>query len=99
MKKVVFTVLSAFFVLQMWAQESQTAFNFLRLPASAHVAALGGDNITLQEDDASLLFHNPSLLNNVSDRTLNLDMMTTWRVRSRPVPPICGLRASVARGV
>ncbi len=76
MKKVVFTVLSAFFVLQMWAQESQTAFNFLRLPASAHVAALGGDNITLQEDDASLLFHNPSLLNNVSDRTLNLDMMT-----------------------
>jgi hypothetical protein len=40
------------------------------------VAALGGDNITIQEDDASLLFHNPALMNNVSDKTLNLNMMT-----------------------
>ena len=76
MKKVVFTVLSAFLSLLCGAQESQTAFNFLRLPVSAHVAALGGDNITLQDDDASLVFHNPALVNNVSDRTLNLNMMT-----------------------
>jgi hypothetical protein len=34
------------------AQESETVFNFLRLPVSAHVAALGGENITLAEDDA-----------------------------------------------
>ena len=58
------------------AQDSQTVFNFLRLPASAHVAALGGDNITLTDDDASLVFHNPSLINQVSDRTLNLNLMT-----------------------
>ena len=58
------------------AQESQTAYNFLRLPVSAHAAALGGENITLQDDDAALLFHNPALMNNVSDRTLNLNMMT-----------------------
>lgn len=51
-------------------------YNFLRLPVSAHVAALGGDNITLAEDDASLIFHNPALINNVSDRTLNLNVMT-----------------------
>ena len=58
------------------AQDSKTAFNFLRLPASAHVAALGGDNITLADNDASQVFHNPALINNVSDRTLNLNMMT-----------------------
>ena len=58
------------------AQESQTAYNFLRLPVSAHAAALGGENITLQDDDAALLFHNPALMNNVSDRTLNLNRMT-----------------------
>jgi len=58
------------------AQESQTVFNFLRLPVSAHVAALGGDNITLSDDDATLTFHNPALANNVSDKTLNLNMMT-----------------------
>ena len=51
-------------------------YNFLRLPVSAHVAALGGDNTTLAEDDASLIFHNPALINNVSDRTLNLNVMT-----------------------
>ena len=36
------------------AQESQTAYNFLRLPESAHAAALGGDNISIIEDDATL---------------------------------------------
>lgn len=39
----------------MGAQESQTGYNFLRLPVSAHAAALGGDNITLIEDDAALV--------------------------------------------
>jgi len=76
MKKVVFTLLMVCFTLLLRAQDSKTAFNFLRLPVSAHVAALGGDNITLQEDDATLVFHNPSLINAVSDRTMNLNMMT-----------------------
>ena len=58
------------------AQESQTEYNFLRLPVSAHAAALGGDNITIIEDDASLMFGNPALLASVSDRTLNLNFMT-----------------------
>ena len=58
------------------SQESQTAYNFLRLPVSAHVAALGGDNITIVEDDATLIFHNPALINDVSDRTINLNLMT-----------------------
>ncbi|MCD8297281.1 MAG: type IX secretion system protein PorQ [Prevotella sp.] len=58
------------------AQESQTGYNFLRLPVSAHVAALGGYNITLVEDDPSLVFHNPALLSTVSDKSLNLNFMT-----------------------
>jgi hypothetical protein len=58
------------------AQESQTAYNFLRLPVSAHVAALGGENVSLVEDDATLIFHNPALINDVSDRTINLNFMT-----------------------
>ena len=41
-----------------------------------HAAALGGSGITLIEDDATLIFHNPSLINNISDRTLNLNFMT-----------------------
>ncbi len=58
------------------AQESQTGYNFLRLPVSAHAAALGGYNITLIEDDPSLIFQNPALLATVSDKSLNLNFMT-----------------------
>ena len=56
-------------------QESQTAYNFLRLPVSAHGAALGGQNISLIEDDPSLIFSNPALLSSVSDRTVGLNFM------------------------
>ena len=77
MKRSFFLILTAIFTLTAWAQqESQTAYNFLRLPVSAHVSALGGDNITLADDDASLIFHNPALISHTSDRTLNLNMMT-----------------------
>lgn len=76
MKKTFLATLFSLFCLCIFAQESQTAYNFLRLPVSAHVAALGGENITLAEDDATLIFHNPALIQNVSDRTMNLNMMT-----------------------
>jgi long-subunit fatty acid transport protein len=70
-----FFLLNASFITST-AQESQTAYNFLRLPVSAHVAALGGDNISIVEDDATLIFHNPALINEVSDRTVDLNFMT-----------------------
>ena len=76
MKRVVFATVLLLAALLTEAQESQTVYNFLRLPVSAHVAALGGDNTTIIEDDATLIFHNPALINNVTDRTLNLNLMT-----------------------
>lgn len=76
MKRVLFVTILMLTVLTLSAQESQTVYNFLRLPVSAHVAALGGDNITIADDDASLLLHNPALASNVSDRSLSLNMMT-----------------------
>lgn len=72
MKKAVFSVFFTFIVSFAVAQESETEYNFLRLPVSAHAAALGGDNITLIEDDASLLYHNPALLSSASDKTITL---------------------------
>ena len=75
MKKIVFSLVLTLFAAFMNAQESQTSYNFLRLPVSAHAAALGGDNITLIEDDEALVFHNPALLSSVSDKTINLNYM------------------------
>lgn len=57
------------------AQDSRTGYNFLRLPVSAHAAALGGDNISIIEDDESMIFNNPALLSSVSDKTINLNYM------------------------
>lgn len=76
MKKCIFTILLALFYTAADAQESQTGYNFLRLPVSAHAAALGGSNITIIEDDPSLMFSNPALLSSVSDRSINLNFMT-----------------------
>ena len=76
MKKVVFSIILTLFAAKMGAQESQTGYNFLRLPVSAHAAALGGDNITLIEDDEALAFHNPALLTSVSDKAINLNYMS-----------------------
>ena len=76
MKRAVLATVLLSSVLHAGAQESQTVYNFLRLPVSAHAAALGGSGITLIEDDATLIFHNPSLINNITDRTLNLNFMT-----------------------
>lgn len=74
MKKHALVLLALLLVMQAKCQ--QTVYNFLRLPVSAHVAALGGDNITLAEDDGTMVFHNPALSFYVTDRTLNLNMMT-----------------------
>lgn len=74
-KKTAILLLLLTFALLVKAQESRTAYNFLRLPVSAHGAALGGDNITLVEDDASLIFSNPALLRSVSSKTIGLNYM------------------------
>ena len=76
MKKVIFIILFTIVAVCGKAQESQTAYTFLRLPVSAHVAALGGDNITIVEDDPTLIFHNPALITSVTDKSLNLNYMT-----------------------
>ena len=75
MKKFVLTLISTLFTCMLWAQESQTEYNFLRLPVSAHAAALGGDNITIIEDDPTLMFSNPALASSVSDKTVGLSYM------------------------
>ena len=76
MKKGVFVVIFVLRAIILMAQESQEAYSFLRLPISAHVAALGGDNITINDNDPTLIFHNPALIAGVTDKSLNLNYMT-----------------------
>lgn len=58
------------------AQGGESAFNFSRLPYSSRAAALGGSNISVVDDDLSLSMHNPALLINAADKTIDLSFMT-----------------------
>lgn len=65
-------ILSTAFIA-IHAQTGDTGYQFLNVPTSAHSAALGGGNVSIIEDDPTLMFTNPALLTNVSDKTLSLN--------------------------
>ena len=58
------------------AQSGEGAYTILRIPYSSRAAALGGNNISIIDDDITLAAHNPALLTNITDRTINLTYMT-----------------------
>ncbi len=59
--------------LGLMAQSGTTGYEYLHIPVSAHSAAVGGGNVSMGEDDPTLMFENPALLSNVSDLTANFD--------------------------
>ena len=76
MKNVIFSLLLAMLLtVAANAQESQTGYQFLRLPVGAHAGALGGDNVSIADDDPSLVFNNPALLANLGGTAVNLNFM------------------------
>lgn len=76
MKKALSFLLLILPVLYGHAQEGSYSQTVLRLPVSTHVAALGGENISLIEDAPWTGRANPALLSTVSDRSLGLNFMT-----------------------
>lgn len=51
----------------------ESTYSFLGLTNSARVAALGGDVVSLMDDDINLVFHNPSLLSPGMHNHLNFN--------------------------
>lgn len=76
MRKALIFVLIICGALSARSQEATSVFNFLKIPMSAHVAALGGDNVSLKLDDPTLVFSNPAQAAAVNDNSLNLDYQT-----------------------
>src|SRR3712207_8017490 len=72
MKKIGFSLVLTHIARTVNAVEGLTGYNVLRLRVSAHATALGGDNVSLIDDDESLIFQNPALLSSVSDRSVFL---------------------------
>ena len=61
-----------FFATSLWAQEGKLGYQFLNIPVSTHSAALGGANVSIVEDDASMMWTNAAMLTNVSDNSIVL---------------------------
>lgn len=65
-----------FFVLltsSAWGQAGQTIYSFLELPVSSHIAALGGANVSLRNNDINFALSNPALLSSETDNQLALN--------------------------
>jgi len=58
------------------AQEGNSAFTYLLLPSSARAAALGGTNVSIIENDLSLIYQNPGFLGQEMDKTINLNYLS-----------------------
>jgi hypothetical protein len=50
-----------------------SVFNFLSLPVSSRLNALGGENVSISDGDVSMSYVNPALLNVYTDKVLQLN--------------------------
>ncbi len=57
----------------MWAQGGSNVYTFLDLPMSARLNGLGGTNVSTRTGDISLALCNPALLNEKTDKSLQLN--------------------------
>jgi hypothetical protein len=74
-KNILSLLLVAVGTLATTAQDGTTAYQFLDVPVSSHVYALGGHNITVIDDDINLVEQNPSLLGKEFDHQVGLNYM------------------------
>jgi len=57
------------------AQDGRNAYSFLTIPTSSHVFGLGGTNISLIDDDVTLVEQNPALLGPEMDKQVSFSYM------------------------
>lgn len=63
------------FPLAVLSQTQEAAYKFLQLPYSAKVAGAGGANVSVADNDLSLLYSNPALLSPKMSGTIALDYL------------------------
>jgi len=71
-----YTIIMLFLVSSinlMGQKGGESVYNFLHLTNSARASALGGDNVSIMDDDINLVFHNPALLSSGMDQNMNLN--------------------------
>jgi hypothetical protein len=72
-KRIIYLLLLDLIVPPIFSQTGgDNVYEFLNLTHSGLVASLGGVNVSLNETDLNLAYHNPALLNDDMDKSLTL---------------------------
>lgn len=75
MKKSFFTIAILVLICQhVLSQAGRGVYQFLELPVSSRMAALGSANVSLNDNDINFGFQNPSLLTSETHNTISLNM-------------------------
>jgi hypothetical protein len=76
MKKIFTTYFLILCSFQVYAQDGESAFPYLLLPSSARASALGGNNVSIIENDLSLIYQNPGFLGQEMNMTINANYLS-----------------------
>lgn len=63
-------------VFLSFSQEGEKAYRFLDLPTSTRINALGGTNVSIIDNDVSLVFQNPAALGKEMNMNANVSFMS-----------------------
>ena len=61
-------------ILAVFPQAGKGVYRFLDLPVSSRMAAIGGTNVSLRDNDVNFAFINPALLTSETDGVIGLNM-------------------------
>lgn len=73
-KKLFINFVLSLFSCAAFSQAGSSVYSFLDLPVSSRIAALGGSNISLRDNDLNFAFRNPAMLTSLTDNTIGLNM-------------------------
>lgn len=73
-KKTYFSLTFIFISILAFSQAGNTIYSFLDLPVSSRIAALGGTNVSLRDNDINFAFRNPAMLTRETHNSLGVNM-------------------------
>ena len=75
MTKKIYLSLSFFTIsILAFSQAGNSVYSFLDLPVSSRIAALGGTNVSLRDNDLNFAFRNPAMLTHETHNSLGVNM-------------------------
>lgn len=73
MKKIILSLSILLTTSHLMGQVGRGVYRFLELPVSARIASLGGQNVSIKDNDINFAFNNPALLTDQSSGVIGLN--------------------------